>query len=80
MKKDNRKAKGYQKKPTMNGVTATGITGRFKGDQIEVIFGKSYQDTIIKVNGKKIDLVQAVYLKCVVGQVTKMTLEVIPVK
>ena len=78
MKKDNRKPEGYRRKPRINRVTATGLTGIFKGDQIEIDIGKTGNDTIIKVNGKKLNNVIAAYIKMKSGEINKLTLEVIP--
>lgn len=58
-----------------NVVRATGLTGIYKGNDIEVQIGKTYADTIVKINGKKVENCQGVWIKCVVGKITSMHLE-----
>lgn len=78
MKKDNRKAEVYRSKPRINRVIATGLTGKFQGDQIEIDIGKTGNDTIIKVNGKKLDNVIGAFIRMRAGEINKLTLELIP--
>lgn len=50
-------------------------TGIYKDQQIEVEFGKSSEDTCVKVNGEIMEGVQFVGVKCRVGEMTKLTIE-----
>ena len=62
-----------------NRVHATGITGIFKDKQIEILIGDSGGDTVIKVNGKKIDNCVGAWIKILPDRPTKLTLDLFPV-
>jgi hypothetical protein len=48
--------------------------GRYKDSQIELEIGSSAMDSLIKINGKRFDWVQAVHIHIKVGEPTKMVI------
>lgn len=64
-------------KERINRVIATGVSGKFKGQRIEVIFGKSYNDSKVLVDGKIVKGVLGVWIKCRAGEITKLTIEMV---
>ncbi len=58
-----------------NRITAKGVKGIYKDQSIEVRIGKTYVDTQIFIDGKKIDLVQSIHISMRVGKVTTITIE-----
>ena len=63
-----------------NRVTAKVIKGRYKGQRIDIELGPTSVETRVKVDGKLIKGVEAIYIKAKVGEITKTTLELIPEK
>lgn len=59
----------------INRIISKPATGIYKDKEIEVEFGKSYEDTFVKVDGKIIKGVQFVGIKCRVGEMTKLVIE-----
>ena len=48
--------------------------GKLKNKSIEIEFGESWTDTIVKVNGKKLDYVEEVNIKIEVAEPTRITI------
>lgn len=57
-----------------NRVRATGITGIYKGKEIEVHIGKTGYESKVFINGKKVTSCSGVWIKLVAGETTKMFL------
>ncbi len=62
-------------KISINRIMARPATGIYKDQDIEVEFGNNSEDTIVRADGKMIDGVQFVGVKCRVGQKTVLTIE-----
>jgi len=66
--------------PKINRIIAKPARGVWKDKNIEVEFGNSYENTVIKVNGKKLKNVIFVGIKCRVGGLTTLVIEKYPEK
>jgi hypothetical protein len=60
----------------VNRVTASNITGIFKGKQIEVIFNKTFKETKVLLDGKPIKDIVGIWIKCIPGKPTRLSIEI----
>ena len=60
---------------SINRIIAKPAKGIYKDKNIEVQFGESSVDTFVKINGKILDGVQYVGVKCRVGEFTTLVIE-----
>ena len=58
-----------------NRVRATGVTGIYKGKNIEIDIGATSHDTIIKVNGEEIHNVLGCWIKMLPDKPTTITMD-----
>ena len=62
---------------TYNRILATGVTGIYKDQGIEIVIGNNGHDTIIKANGKEIKNVLGCWIKMIPDKPTTVTLELL---
>jgi len=59
----------------MNTVSATGLSGIYVDKEINIKIGKTYEDTVIKVNNKIVKNCIGAWIKMVMNKPTKVYLE-----
>jgi hypothetical protein len=63
----------------INRIIAKPTRGIYKDKQIEVEFGINSENTFVKVDGKILEGIQFVGVKCRVGEFTKLVIEKIKI-
>ncbi len=59
----------------INRVIAKGVSGIYKDKDIEIGIGTDSADTYLKVNGKKVELVQCIHISMRLGKMTTVIIE-----
>jgi len=63
------------KRRKVNRITAKCVKGIYKDKEVEIQIGNTHKDTIVKINGKQIPLIQSIHIKMKFNCQTVITIE-----